>query len=141
MQRRDEDLEETALFLRRVRESRKELFDDDNCIRACPFACSDIVLLHDPKLEKSYSHKLTFRWLGPFRIAEAFVDKGTYILEELDGARMKGTVAGSRLKRFYGRTELEGGQDSAIVDKGDRSEDDDEEDIRPRPRPRHQSEV
>ena len=85
--------------------------------------------------------KLTFRWLGPFRMAEAFVDKGTYILEELDGARMKGKVAGSRLKRFDSRTELEGGQDCTIVDKGDRSEDDQEENARPCPRPRHQAEV
>ena len=141
LQRRDQDLEETALFLRLVRESRKELFDDDNRIRACPFACGDMVFLHNTKLEKSYSHKLTFRWLGPFRIAEAFVDKGTYILEELDGACMKGTVAGSRLKRFHSRTDLEGGQDSATVDEGDRSENDDKEDVRPRLHPRHQAEV
>ena len=141
LQRRDEDLEETALFLRRMRESRKELFDDDNRIRACPFACGDMVLLHDTKLEKSYSHKLTFRWLGPFRIAEAFVDKGTYILEELDGARMRGTVAGCRLKRFYSRTDLESSQGSEMVSERNRSEDDNEEEMGLRLRPRHQAEV
>ena len=134
-------MEETALFLRRIRESRKELFDNNNRIRACPFAYRDIVLLYNTKLEKSYSHKLTFRRLGPFRIAEAFIDKGTYILEELDGARIRGTVARSRLKRFYSRTNLEGSQGSEIVNKRNRSEDDNKEEIGLRLRPRYQTEV
>jgi hypothetical protein len=30
-------------------------------------------------------------------------EKGTYVLEELDGARLGGTVAGNRLKNFHAR--------------------------------------
>ena len=116
LQWRDEDLEETALFLRRMRESHKELFDDGHRIRVTPFARDDLVLLHDTKLEKSYSHKLTFRWLGPFRIAEVNADKGTYILKELDGSIMKGTVNGSRLKRFHSRAELNAGDEEFAAD-------------------------
>jgi hypothetical protein len=46
------------------------------------------------------SHKLAFKWLGPFRIKDAQVENGTFTLEELDGAQIRGTVAGNRLKHF-----------------------------------------
>ena len=52
-----------------------------------PFACDELVLLHDTKLGKSYPHKLTFRCLGPFRIAEVYV-----VLKEFDRSIMRGTV-------------------------------------------------
>ena len=51
----------------------------------------------------SRSNKLKFRWLGPFRVKTANLERGTYTLEELDGAKLGGTVAGSRLKLFHPR--------------------------------------
>ena len=48
----------------------------------------------------SSNRKLSYRWLGPFRVSQADQVKGTYLLEELDGTRMRGTYAGSRLKKF-----------------------------------------
>ena len=126
LQRRDEDLEETALFMGRMRESQKELFDDGHRIRLAPFAIDDLVLLHDTKLEKSYSHKLTFRWLGPFRIAEVNAEKGTYILKELDESIMKETVNGSRLRRFHTRTELDASNSEFAADAGREDMDEDE---------------
>ena len=142
LQRRDEDLEETALFLRRMRESHKELFDDGHRIRLAPFAVDDLVSLYDTKLEKSYSYKLTFRWLGPFCIAEVNADKGTYVLKELDDSIMKGTVNGSRLKRFYSQAELDADNNEFAADAG--SEDMDEVEsvdgrMEQRLRPRRQS--
>jgi hypothetical protein len=44
-----------------------------------------------------------FRWLRLYKVKEAVSLKGTYILEELNGAELSGTVAGNRLKRFYPR--------------------------------------
>ena len=92
------------------------IFDDKDRICYVPFASGDMALLHDTKLEKSYSHKLTFRWLGPFRIADAIPEKGTYLLEELDGARMRGIVVGNRLKRFHSRSALESDLDGVLAD-------------------------
>ena len=54
---------------------------------------------------------------------------------------MRGTVAGSRLKRFYSRTDLESSQGSKMVSERNRSEDDNEEEMGLRLRPRHQAEV
>jgi hypothetical protein len=111
-----------------MRESHKELFDDGHGIRITPFAVDNLVLLHDTKLEKSYSPKLTFRWLGPFRIAEANADKGTYILKELDESIMKGTVNGSPLKRFHSRTELNVHNEGVAADAESEDMDEDEDD-------------
>ena len=45
--------------------------------------------------------KLAFKWLGPYQISNAVKDKGTYMLEELDGLQLAGTFAGNRLKKFH----------------------------------------
>ena len=39
--------------------------------------------------------------MGPYRVSEAIPEKGTYVLEELNGAKLNGTVAENRLKRFH----------------------------------------
>ena len=47
------------------------------------------------------SRKLSFKWLEPYQICDAIKDKGTYILEELDGSQLAGIFAGDRLKKFH----------------------------------------
>ncbi len=64
-------------------------------------------MLHDTRREKDMSRKLSFKWLGPYRICDAIKDKGMYILEELDGSRLAGTFAGDRLKKFHPRQQLQ----------------------------------
>ena len=103
LERRDEDLEEAALHLRRMREADKDVWDDNRRVHASPILEGDLVLLHDTKLDNMHTHKLAWRWLGPFRVMEANTEKGWYILAELDGAVLKGTVAGNRLKKRVGR--------------------------------------
>lgn len=100
LERREEDLEQARLHLQRVRESNKDYFDGNHRLRAEDFNVGDLVLLHNTKLDKDMSHKLAFKWLGPFRIKDAQAENGTFILEELDGAQIRGTVAGNRLKHF-----------------------------------------
>jgi hypothetical protein len=62
-----------------------------------------MVLLHNTKLNADMLSKMQFKWLGPFRIKAAVPDKGTFVLEELDGTQMRGTTAGNRLKVFFPR--------------------------------------
>ena len=105
LERRNEDLEEAAAHLRRMRELGKQYFDRRHNLRREPLEPGMLVLSHDTagSINMSAEHKLAFRWFGPFRIMEADSDKGTFVLSELDGARLRGTFAGNRLKRFYPR--------------------------------------
>lgn len=52
------------------------------------------------------SIKLAVKWLGPYRIAEVVPEKGTYFLKELNGTRLKGSIAGNQPKRFHYRQRL-----------------------------------
>ena len=101
LQRRDKDLEEAVFHLRRSREQGKEEFDARKRLRSKELNIGDLMLLHDTKLRYQFSHKLDFRWLGPYRIAELVRDKGTYFLKELNGIRLSGTFAENRLKFFH----------------------------------------
>jgi hypothetical protein len=103
LQRRDKDMQEAVDYARRMREASKDPFDTTHQLHSRPFCVGDIVLLHDSKRETSYTNKLAFRWLGPYRIYEAFSDKGTFLLEELDGSPLASTIAGNRIKRFIPR--------------------------------------
>ena len=51
-------------------------------------------------MDMSSNLKLSFKWLGPYRVRKANTLKGTYMLEEVDGTPLKGTYAGNRLKKF-----------------------------------------
>ena len=101
LQRRDEDLEEATLYLQQMCLEGKEQHDLKHGIREKELAVGSIVLLHDTRRKKDMSRKLSFKWLGPYRIIDAVKDKGTYMLEELDESRLAGTFAGDRLKRFH----------------------------------------
>ena len=101
LQRRDEDLKEVTLHLQRIRLEGKEPHDLKHSIRKEELAAGRIVLLHDTRREKDMSRKLAFKWLGAYQISDAVRDKGTYMLEELDGSQLAGTFAGDRLKKFH----------------------------------------
>ena len=47
--------------------------------------------------------KLSYRWLGPYRVRKAIPNKGTYFLEEFDGTELAGSYSGNRLKKFVQR--------------------------------------
>jgi RNase H-like domain found in reverse transcriptase/Integrase zinc binding domain/Reverse transcriptase (RNA-dependent DNA polymerase) len=103
LQMREDDLEEAAARLRLMRERGKDQFDKRHRLRPYPLEPDMLVVCFDSKgaMDMSNSRKLSMRWLGPYRIKEAITDKGTYTLTELDGARLAGTFAGNRLKRFF----------------------------------------
>ena len=103
--RRDEDLQEATLRLRRSRLQGREAFDEARQIRQVEVKEGDLVLLHDAlqEVDMSKKRKLGYRWLGPYRVSRAIPDKGTYFLEEFDGTPLHGTFAGNRLKVFVQR--------------------------------------
>ena len=63
------------------------------------------MLLNKTKLDTSHSHKLSNRWSGPYRIADATKkgDSRTYRLAELDSTMLEGYFLGDRVKRFTAR--------------------------------------
>jgi len=56
----------------------------------------------------SRNWKLSYKWLGPYRVCKAIPKKGTYILEEFDGAQLAGTYSSNRLKKFVVRNRFYG---------------------------------
>ena len=120
LERRDEDLNESLLSVRRHREEGKEVFDNAHVLRpAGYFSIGDMVLLHDTKLDNDLSAKLRYRWKGPYRIFGASQSIGTFVLSELDGTLRAGTVAASRLKKFVSRgSPLQNSYDSGNPNAG-----------------------
>lgn len=107
LQRRDKDFEEATFYLQRIRLEGKEQHDLKYGIRNEELAIGSIVLVHDTRREKDMSRKLSYKWVGPYKICDMVKDKGTYMLEELDGSRLAGTFAGDRLKKFHPRQRLQ----------------------------------
>ena len=105
VERREEDLEEAKAHLRRMRERGKEYFDRRHNIRDEPLEPGMLVLVHDTvgAMDMSSSRKLSFRWMGPYRILGSNPALGNYTLTKLNGAELRGTFTGNRLKRFYPR--------------------------------------
>ena len=99
-QKRNEDLEEAALHLKRMREQNKELFDDKHQLRKIFLNADDLMLRHDIKLDNKHDFKLVFRWNKSFRIQRADSMKDIYILKEMNEIRLERTYADNRLKRF-----------------------------------------
>jgi hypothetical protein len=103
LSRREEDLEEAAARLRRMRLQGKELFDDSHALRRNPLKKDDMVLLFNSKdiMDRSTRTRALPKWTGPFRIQEVNIDKGYYFLAEMDGSLNTKPVTGDRIKRFY----------------------------------------
>ena len=117
-QMREEDAEEAIYRKTRRRQEGKEAFDARHRIRAKPLEEGDIVLRHDSvrEIDMSSRRKLDFRWLGPYQIYSANKEKGYYRLKELgpDGALLRGTFSGSRLKLFHQRERYFYSPDDAV---------------------------
>lgn len=101
--RRDTNIEEARLRVRRLREWNKEVFDNKHILRHVPLQAGDLVLRYDSvrATNMSSSRKLAPRWQGPFRIREAYPDIGTYKLAELDGTELPRSSPGRLLKLFH----------------------------------------
>jgi hypothetical protein len=109
LQRRDEDYKEARLRLRRLKEKRKECFDAIYILHLTLIEIGEMVLLHNTMREGDMSReqKMNFRWLRLYTVKEAIALKRTYILEELNGERLGGIIAGNRLKKFHPRSAVQ----------------------------------
>ena len=61
LKKKDEDLEETALHLRKMKKQNKEFFDDKHQLRRIFLNVNDLMLRHDIKLDNKHDLKLIFR--------------------------------------------------------------------------------
>lgn len=90
--------EEVSIRQNRMREATKDYFDRRQAVDTAVLKTGSLVLVHKGELLTDFSHKLAFRWRGPFRI-HAVLDTGNaYILEELDGTALTGTFNRENLK-------------------------------------------
>ena len=106
LQRQNKDVEEATFHLQRIRLERKECYDDKHSICVEELKIGQVILLYNTRRKKDISRKLSFKWLGLYRIYNAVKDKNTYIFEELDESWLSGTFASDKLKRFYPRQKL-----------------------------------
>ena len=117
----------------------KESFDQSRQIRQTEITEGDLVLRHDSvaEIDMSRSRRLSYKWLGPYRVQKAIPDKGTYILEEFDGTKLAGTYSGNRLKKFVVRNRFyipvaaksedgEGSESSNSLEEAESGENEDE---------------
>jgi hypothetical protein len=126
IQLRDDDLEEATAKQKRMRIAGKDQFDSTRQIRLQDIRKGEVVLLHDALQEVDMSSrlKLGYRWLGPFRVSKAIPEKGTFLLEEMDGTRLQGTFAGNRIKVFRKR---HGVWDPVVAEENEEEDDQDAE--------------
>ena len=50
------------------------------------------------------SRKLSYKWLGPYKVRKAILDKGTYFLEEFNKTKLASTYSSNCLKKFVQRS-------------------------------------
>ena len=115
---RDEDINEAMARQTRKRQEGQEYWDETHNIRKEQINKKDIVLYYDTfvtDVDKSKATKLSWRWLGPYRVATADHLKGVYTLEEVDGTKLRGTFSGNRLKKFVKRDRYYKATDESVV--------------------------
>jgi RNase H-like domain found in reverse transcriptase/Integrase zinc binding domain/Reverse transcriptase (RNA-dependent DNA polymerase) len=106
--RLNQDLNEATLKLWRKRLEAKNEWDAAHAQKERPLSEpleeGNLVLLRRVQLDNEFGKsKLQWRWLGPYRIHKADLERNNFVLEELDGATFAKPVHGNRLKRYFQR--------------------------------------
>jgi hypothetical protein len=129
IQRRDENLEEAALFLQKCRMKKKDNFDVIKQIRSKSLKHKMTVLLHDTKLNNMHTEKLLYKWLESYLI-DNLTEKDTYFLTELNETKLARIYSENRLKKFHQRQQLFiqsiDNQETIVINKRTISSDDDD---------------
>jgi len=120
LERKEEDVREAQENIRKSRLRNKGYFDKNRCERVDQIEVRDLVLLYNSIRDKQWSQKLSNKWLAPYRIGQIAQDRGTYLLEELDGLKLEGIFTGDHVRRFHLRYGVESEHENE-------SEDEDEE--------------
>ena len=105
--KRDLDFKEVRARIKRIRLESAEAANKYISAENRVYSVSDFILVYNSRfiIDRTADRKFIFKWLGLYRILEQNINKGIYIFEELDSARLRGTYSGRRLKKFYPRTE------------------------------------
>lgn len=113
---RDQFTKDAVARTNRLRQAKKEYWDDTKEIRREELRLGDLVLLWNSirEIDMSRDRKLDARWMGPYRVRRPWPERGTYQIEDLDGTPLPHTVPGKRLKPFRQRTS----EDIAEQDRG-----------------------
>jgi len=137
LQGKDKDLKEVRLQKQKKRIEGKESFDQSRKICQSEIKEGDLVLQHDSiaEIDMSRVRKLSYKWLGLYRVRKAIPDKGTYFLEEFDGTALTSTYARNRLKKFVQQskfytpvaTDSDEGSDSSSVGNSTDDENNDQQ--------------
>jgi hypothetical protein len=105
---RDQFIKDAVGQTEQLRALKKEYWDDTCEVRQGDIKAGDLVLLWDSirQINMSRDKKLSKRWLGPYRVSadKTNPERGSYLLEDLDGTQMPHTVPGWRIKKFIERT-------------------------------------
>jgi len=112
LDRKAEDIAAAQQNIHKNRLKNKAYFDKNRYERVDKIGVGDMVLLYNSSLDKQWSQKLKNRWLGPYWIREIAEDKGTYLLDELDGTQLDGIIVGDRIKKFHPRYGVEEAEDA-----------------------------
>ncbi len=100
---RDENLKKIALHLRRIRKIDKDVWNDHRRVYTSSILKSDLVLLHDIKLNNMHMLKLTWRWLRSFQVVKMNTEKEWYKITEFNKAILKETIVENKLKKRVNR--------------------------------------
>ncbi|KAH6877448.1 hypothetical protein BKA58DRAFT_451006 [Alternaria rosae] len=113
---RDQFTKDAVTRTNRLRQSKKDYWDDTKEVRSEDLRKGDLVLLWNSirEIDMSRDRKLDTRWMGPYRVRLPRPERGTFHLEDLDGTPFPHTIPGNRLKLFRQRTV----EDIAEQDRG-----------------------
>jgi hypothetical protein len=123
LMKKEEDMAKAAEVLAKSRYRSKEEFEKryKKRIKNYKFKKGDLVLVRNSAVEMEMNRKTKNRYLGPYRIIRK-TEKGSYVLEELDGTPMRKGVAGFRLIPYHLRDGAPLAPDELSGDEGSEGE-------------------
>ena len=104
LERRPEDIEAAKEQLKNAKLKNKDYLDKHHRLRRKLIEKGDWVLVYNSSLDNQYTtmQKFSKRWFGPYVVNNVH-ENATYSLSELDGTKVKVSIAGKRIKIFKRR--------------------------------------
>ncbi|GJE99479.1 polyprotein [Phanerochaete sordida] len=123
LEKRPQDIARAAATLKASRIRSKEVFERRFASRlvSSSYAPGTLVLMRNSAISTSHSRKHQPRYLGPYQVLRR-TERGSYVIQELDGSASRHGVAADRLVPYITR----GDQRLLKLTKPDPYEDDDE---------------
>jgi hypothetical protein len=101
LERQDEVIEEAQSKLMQAQETSVQYWDRKMAARLQdPLDPGELVLVYNKSLEDQWGKLFANRWNGPYKVKKQ-LSKGSYVLEEVDGTKLKRNYAASHIKQFF----------------------------------------